>query len=147
MVVRPADPVLVEQVEDGAVGGTVNGAAQLVAGEPVGGTRDQKPTIGEGRPEAGGEPSVREREGPGQGVVEGQIVLGPIPHGNARIDGLPLILGAAHEAIVLASGPLRMAGLPGLAGYQGELLGRGQAVGGDGATLAGRVCRLRADPA
>ena len=117
----------------------VKGAREAVTCEAVCRSGHEESTVGERRAETGGEPAVGERKCPGQAVVEGQVVLGPITHGHPGISVVVLPFGAAHEAIVAAVAVLFVAGIPRLAGHADVLLGRGQTMGGDQLSVARRV--------
>ena len=101
-----ARPRPVEQVE------------RQVVHQPVGRPRQQEPPVGERRPEAGTEPAVGQREGPGKTVIEGQVLLGPVAHRRGLVEARRHdLLGRRHETGHLPAGPLDVAGAPALGGH------------------------------
>ena len=114
-----------------------------VVDEPVGGPGDQEPAVGEGGPQAGGEPAVGQRERPGQAVVEGQVRFGPVPHGPGRVLVGHQLLGGGHEPVELPVRPLQVGGVPALRGGVGQLRRPGQVVRGDRLALGPGVGHFR----
>ena len=75
--------MLVEAVEDGAVGGVDRGDARGVGADVAeGGAGDQEPAVGVGLGHHRAEVPVADGELPGHGVVEGQVVAVPVAHGG-----------------------------------------------------------------
>jgi hypothetical protein len=109
VVVLPADPVLIEPVEDRAV----RGVGVRHTGRELGGhvaersTGDEEPAVRIGLGHHRAEVAVADREVVGHRVVEGQVVAGPVAHRGraARV----------HEAPVGAVVPADVRGVPGLA--------------------------------
>ena len=116
-VVDPGDPVPGQHVHDRAGPRPVQQVERQVIHQAVGRPGQQEPAVGERRPEAGAEPAVGQREGPGQPVVEGQVLAGPVGHGGGLVTLGRGLLGRGHEAVHLAAGPLGVAGAPALAGH------------------------------
>src|SRR6201996_322025 len=122
MVVAPGNPVIGQQVEDGARRRVVHQVVRRVVDQAMRGAGDQEAAVGKGRAEAGAEPVVGQWERLGKSVVERQVVLGPVAHGGpgglrrevgllagAR-PGLRLHpLGAGDEPIAGATTPLVVA--------------------------------------
>ena len=106
-----------QHLHDGARLRPVKQVDRQVIHQAVGRTRQQEPAVRERRPEAGAEPAVGEREGPGQPVVEGQVLLGPVAHGRGLVGPGRGLLRRGHEAVHLPVGPLGVAGAPALAGH------------------------------
>ena len=102
-----------------------------VVHQAVGRPGQQEPAVRERRPEARAEPAVGQREGPGQPVVEGQVLLGPVGHGRGLVALGRGLLGRGHETVHLAAGPLGVAGAPALAGHAVLLHGRARVMGPD----------------
>ncbi len=85
--------------------------------QAVGRPGQQEPAVREGGPEARAEPVVGQRKSPGQPVVEGQVLVGPVGHGRGLVALGRGLLGRGHETVQLALSPLRVAGAPALAGH------------------------------
>ena len=143
-VVDPGDPVPGQHVHDRAGPGPVEQVDRQVIHEAVGRAREQEPAVRERRPEAGAEPVVGQREGPGQPVVERQVPVGPVGHGRGLVGRGRGLLGRGHEAVHLAVGPLRVAGGPALAGRALRLLhGGARVIGPDHGAVGGGVLGIR----
>src|SRR4249920_1343126 len=82
VVVGPGDAVPGERVEDGPGGRVVEQVERQVVDEAVRGSRDEETAVGERGPQAGAEPVVGQREGPGQAVVKRDVGLGPVAHAD-----------------------------------------------------------------
>ncbi len=145
VVVGPHDAVPIEQVKDGAGGGIIDDAGDLVVHEPVGRGGHEKAAVGEGRPEARREPPVGQREGPGQAGVKRQVLFGPVAHRGGGVGVGGELLDGCHEAVVGAVPVLQVGGRPALRGYASGLLGAGEMEGCDdlagGGPVAGRRVR------
>ena len=74
---------------------------------------------------------VGQRKSPGQPVIEGQILAGPVGHGRGLVALGRGLLGRGHETVHLAAGPLRVAGAPALAGHAVLLHGGARVIGPD----------------
>ncbi len=120
-VVRPADAVARERVEDRPVRRGERERRQLagvgdVVRHPHGGRGEQEAPIGIRLPEHAAEPAIADRELRRQRVCEGKVVLVPVAHRHrpARRD---------HEAVVRAVRVLLVGGGPLLAGRAARLAG------------------------
>ena len=73
--------------------------------------------LGKVGPEARSEPPVRQRKGAGQAGVEGQILLGPVAHGEGGVGVRGELLDGRDEAVVGPAAVLEVARLPALRGH------------------------------
>src|SRR5205823_9334663 len=108
VVVPPGDPVLVEALQDGAVGRLEVGDGVDVGGDVApGGGGQEEAAVRVGLAHARPEPAVADGERRGQSVVEGEVVARPVAHGHRAAV-------AADEAVHLPAVPLGVGGVPSL---------------------------------
>ena len=138
-VVDPGDPVPGQHVHDRARPRPVKQVEGQVVHQAVGGPGEQEPAVRERRAQARAEPAVRQRERPGERVVERQILLGPVAHGGGLVALRRGLLGRGHEPVHLAAGPLGVAGAPALAGHAVGLHGGARVIGPDHGARGVRV--------
>ena len=143
-VVDPGDPVPGQHVHDRARPRPVEQVEGQVVHQAVGGPGEQEPAVRERRPQARAEPAVRQRERPGERVVERQVLVGPVAHGGGRVAVGRGLLRRGHEPVQLAAGPLGVAGAPALAGHAVGLHGGTRVMGPDHGARRHRDCRHRA---
>lgn len=108
-VIAPADAVVVQAIEDGAVGRGGQGLGHHVVDHAGRRGRREVAAVGKGLAEQRREPAVGQRERRGQRVVEGQLRAGPVAHRHRAA-------GRGDEAHVGAAVVLPVAGLPALGG-------------------------------
>ena len=143
VVVDPGDSVPGQHVEDRPGGRVVEKVEWQVIDEAMRRSRDEETAVGERRAQARAEPVIGQREGPGQAVVERNVVFGPVTHGDRGV-GIRLDrLGAGHEPLAGPVPPLQMARMPALRGRLRVLDGGGQMVCPDRLAIAARVGQLR----
>ena len=105
-VVDPGDLVPAQHVHDRACPRPVQQVDRQVIHQAIGCPRQQEPAVRERRPEARAEPSVGQRKGPGQPVVEGQILVGPVGHRRRLVALGRGLLDRGDETVHLPAGPL-----------------------------------------
>ena len=142
-VVDPGDPVPGQHVHDRARPRPVQEVEGQVIHQAVGCPGQQEPPVRKRRPEARAEPVVGQRKGPGQPVVEGQILVGPVGHGRGLVALGCGLLGRGHEPVHLAASPLRVAGAPALAGHAVGLHGGARVIGPDHGPCGVRILGIR----